>query len=94
MNSDGEVQDLRKDDPRPEGVDDGSGGKAALLVEASRSDDASGSRPKGRGFDPSEKTKIEEGLIYTPERAEARRSMAPLASEASMVLETFFPVER
>lgn len=94
MIADGEVQDLRKDDPRPEGVDDGSGGEAALLVEASGSDDASGSRPKGRSFDPSKKATIEESLIYIPARAEARRSMAPLASEASMVLETFFPVER
>lgn len=93
MTADGKVQDVRKDDPHPAGMDDRPGGKAPLLVEASGSDDASSGRSKGRGFD-SRQAAIEEGLIYMAERAEARRSMAPLASDASMVLETFFPVDR
>lgn len=93
MTADGKVQDVRKDDPHPAGMDDRPGGKAALLVETSRGDDASGSRSKGRGFDPKQAA-IEEGLIYIADRAEARRSMAPLASDASIVLETFFPVDR
>ena len=92
MTADGKVQDVRKDNSHPAGMDDRPGGKAALLVEASGGDDASGGRSKGRGVD-TKQAAIEEGLIYA-ERAEARRSMAPLASDGSIVLETFFPVDR